>query len=29
MGSTSKPALYLTEPGLDVNPIEVFHTFAT
>jgi aldehyde dehydrogenase (NAD+) len=24
-----KPALYLTEPGLDVNPIEVFHTFAT
>lgn len=24
-----KPALYLTEPGLDVNPSEVFHTFAT
>src|SRR4051794_29130335 len=24
-----EPALYLTEPGLDVNPGEVFHTFAT
>jgi aldehyde dehydrogenase (NAD+) len=24
-----KPALYRTEPGLDVNPLEVFHTFAT
>jgi aldehyde dehydrogenase (NAD+) len=24
-----KPALYRTEPGLDCNPWEVFHTFAT
>ena len=24
-----KPALYRTEPGLDVNPLEVFHTYAT
>jgi aldehyde dehydrogenase (NAD+) len=24
-----KPALYRTEPGLNVNPTEVFHTFAT
>jgi aldehyde dehydrogenase (NAD+) len=24
-----KPALYRTEPGLNVNPLEVFHTFAT
>jgi acyl-CoA reductase-like NAD-dependent aldehyde dehydrogenase len=24
-----KPALYRTEPGLDCNPLEVFHTFAT
>ncbi len=24
-----KPALYRTEPGLDVNPQEVFHTYAT
>jgi len=24
-----KPALYRTEPGMDVNPIEVFHTYAT
>jgi acyl-CoA reductase-like NAD-dependent aldehyde dehydrogenase len=24
-----KPALYRTEPGLNVNPAEVFHTFAT
>ncbi|MFO0803740.1 MAG: aldehyde dehydrogenase family protein [Gemmataceae bacterium] len=24
-----KPALYRTEPGLDVNPVEVFHTYAT
>ena len=24
-----KPALYLTEPDLEVNPSEVFHTFAT
>ena len=24
-----KPALYRTEPGLDVNPAEVFHTYAT
>jgi aldehyde dehydrogenase (NAD+) len=29
VGFYLKPALYLTEPGLDVNPIEVFHTFAT
>lgn len=24
-----KPALYRTEPGVDVNPLEVFHTYAT
>lgn len=24
-----KPALYRTEPGLNVNPLEVFHTYAT
>jgi aldehyde dehydrogenase (NAD+) len=24
-----KPALYRTEPGVDCNPAEVFHTFAT
>jgi len=24
-----KPALYRAEPGLDCNPLEVFHTFAT
>jgi aldehyde dehydrogenase (NAD+) len=24
-----KPSLYRTEPGLDVNPSEIFHTFAT
>jgi len=24
-----KPALFRTEPGLNVNPLEVFHTFAT
>jgi len=24
-----KPALYRAEPGLDCNPVEVFHTFAT
>ena len=24
-----KPALYRTEPGLNCNPLEVFHTFAT
>jgi aldehyde dehydrogenase (NAD+) len=24
-----KPALYRTEPGLNVNPVEVFHTYAT
>jgi aldehyde dehydrogenase (NAD+) len=24
-----KPALYRTEPALNVNPLEVFHTFAT
>src|SRR5579862_9760216 len=24
-----KPALYRTEPGLDCNPLEVFHTYAT
>jgi acyl-CoA reductase-like NAD-dependent aldehyde dehydrogenase len=24
-----RPALYRTEPGLDCNPLEVFHTFAT
>lgn len=24
-----KPALFRTEPGLNVNPVEVFHTFAT
>lgn len=24
-----KPALYLTNPGLNVNPLEVFHTYAT
>ena len=24
-----KPALYRTEPGLNVNPAEVFHTYAT
>ena len=24
-----KPAAYLAEPGLDINPSEVFHTFAT
>jgi aldehyde dehydrogenase (NAD+) len=24
-----KPALYRTEPGVDCNPFEVFHTFAT
>ena len=24
-----KPALYKTEPGLNVNPLEVFHTYAT
>jgi len=24
-----KPSLYRTEPGLDVNPVEVFHTYAT
>ena len=24
-----KPALYRTEPGMNVNPIEVFHTYAT
>ncbi len=24
-----KPSLYRTEPGLNVNPVEVFHTYAT
>ncbi len=24
-----KPALYRTSPGVDCNPLEVFHTFAT
>lgn len=24
-----KPALYRTEPGVDCNPLEVFHTYAT
>ncbi|HEY2250193.1 MAG TPA: aldehyde dehydrogenase family protein [Planctomycetaceae bacterium] len=24
-----KPALYRTEPGLNINPLEVFHTYAT
>lgn len=24
-----KPALYRTQPGLNVNPLEVFHTYAT
>lgn len=24
-----KPALYRTEPGINVNPLEVFHTYAT
>ncbi|MFM7129983.1 MAG: aldehyde dehydrogenase family protein, partial [bacterium] len=24
-----KPSLYLTNPGLNVNPDEVFHTYAT
>ena len=24
-----KPALYRTEPGIDCNPAEVFHTYAT
>ncbi len=24
-----KPALFRTEPGIDCNPLEVFHTFAT
>jgi acyl-CoA reductase-like NAD-dependent aldehyde dehydrogenase len=24
-----KPALYRTSPGIDCNPLEVFHTYAT
>jgi aldehyde dehydrogenase (NAD+) len=24
-----KPSLYRTEPGLNINPVEVFHTYAT
>ena len=28
-GHYLKPALYRTKPGIDCNPLEVFHTFAT
>ena len=28
-GNYLKPALYRTQPGVDCNPLEVFHTFAT